>query len=98
LVLKYPIRRVQENHEGLKLNGKHQFLAYFEDVIIVGENINTTRKYIEAPLDARQEVVLEVNPEKNKYKLMSRYQKAGTKQGMKISYRAFEALSEFKYL
>jgi hypothetical protein len=91
LALEYAIRRVQENQEGLIPNGTHQLLAYAGDVNIVGENINTIQKNTKALLDASKEVGLEVNPEKTKYMLMSRCQKAGQRQSIKIGNRSIES-------
>jgi hypothetical protein len=42
--LECAIRRVHGNQDGLKLNGTHQLLAYADDVNMVGENIDTTKK------------------------------------------------------
>jgi hypothetical protein len=91
-------RRVQENQEGLKLNGTYQLLAYADDVNVVGENIDTIKKNTEALLDASNEVDVEVNPEKTKYILIPRNKKTGQKLSIKIANRFFEDVAKFKYL
>jgi hypothetical protein len=98
LALEYAIRRVLENQEGLILNGTHQLLAYADYVNIVGENIDTIQRNTKALLDASKEVGLEVNPEKTKYMLVSRCQKAGQMQSIKIGNRSSETVAKFKYL
>jgi glycerol-3-phosphate O-acyltransferase len=39
-----------------------------------------------------------MNPEKTKYMLLSRCQKAGQRQSTKIGNRSFESVAKFKYL
>jgi hypothetical protein len=62
-------------------------LAYADDVNIVGENIDTIQRNTKALLDASKESGLEVNPEKTKYMLVSRCQKEGQRQSIKIGNR-----------
>jgi hypothetical protein len=63
-VLEYAISKFQENQVGLKLNGAHQFLAYADDVNLLGNNIDTIKKNTETLIDASKEVGLEINAEK----------------------------------
>jgi hypothetical protein len=81
---------VQENQAGLKLNGAHQFLAYADDVNLLGDNIDTIEKNTETLIDASKEVGLQINVEKTKYTLLSSHQNAGQNRDMEIAKRLFE--------
>jgi hypothetical protein len=61
----------QANQVGLKLNGTHQLLVYADDMNLLGDNINTIKKYTQTLMDASKEVRLEVNAEKTKYMLLT---------------------------
>jgi retron-type reverse transcriptase len=67
--LEYAIRKVQENQVGLKLNETHQLLAYADDVNLLGDNVDTTKKNTETLIDASKEVGLEIKVEKTMYML-----------------------------
>jgi hypothetical protein len=95
--LDYAIRKAQENQVGLKLNGTQHLLAYVDDANLLGGNIDTLKNKTDILIDASNEVGLEINLEKTKYMLLSRYQNAGQNWDIKIANRAFEDVSQFKY-
>jgi hypothetical protein len=53
---------------------------------------------METLIDASKEDGLEINAEKTKYMLLSRYQNAVQHRDIKIANRSFENVSQFKYL
>jgi hypothetical protein len=83
---------------GLELNRRHQLLVYADDVNLLGDNIDTTKKNIQTLIDASKEVVLEVNAEKTKYMQLSDHQYAGQNHDIKIANRSFENVAQFRYL
>jgi hypothetical protein len=53
------------------------FLAYADDVNLLGDNIDTIKKNMETLIDVSREVGLEINVDKTKYMLLSRHQNVG---------------------
>jgi hypothetical protein len=89
---------VQVNQDGLKLNGIHQFLAYPDDVNILGGSMQTLKENVEALVLATREIGLEISPDKTKYMVMSREQNARRNQSVRINNSTFERVEDFKYL
>jgi hypothetical protein len=48
-----------------------------DDVNLLGNNIDTTKRNTQTLIDSSKEIVLEVNTEKTKYMLLSHHQNAG---------------------
>jgi hypothetical protein len=88
--LEYVIRKVEQNHVGMKLNGTHQLLAYADDVNLLGDNIDTIKKNNETLSDVSKEDGQEINVEKTKYMLQSRCQNVGQNWNIKTENRSFE--------
>jgi hypothetical protein len=55
--LEYAIRKVQEDHVVLEINGAHQLLVYADNVNQLGGNIDTIKKNTETLIDGSKEVV-----------------------------------------
>jgi hypothetical protein len=96
--LKYAIRRVQVNQNGLKLNSINELLVYADDINILGGSVYTIEKNTEAMVVTSKGTGLIVNVDKTKYMVMSRDQNTGRSHNMNIYNNSFERVEEFKYL
>ena len=82
----------------MKLSGTHQFLAYADDVNILGGGIYTLKENAVAFVAATREIRLEVSADKTKYIVMSQDQNAGQNRSVGIDNNTLERVEEFKYL
>jgi hypothetical protein len=73
--LKYAIRRVQVDQDGLKLNGTHQLPVYADDVNILGESEHTIKENAEALIVVIKGNGLEVHSHvsRSECRIQSRY-------------------------
>jgi hypothetical protein len=81
--LEFAIKKVQENQEGLKLNGTHQLLFYADNLNLLVDNIDTIKRNTQTVIDGTKEVGLEVSTEKTKYMLLFHHQNAGQNRDIK---------------
>ena len=81
--LEYDIRRVQVNQDGLKLNGSNPFMAYADNVYILGGSVHTIKEIAEILVVASMGVGLEVNADETEYMVMSGDQICRTKSQYK---------------
>jgi hypothetical protein len=68
----------------LKLNGTHQFLAYADDVNLLGDNENS-----KTFIDTCRELSVEMKAEKTQCVLLSRHQNAEQNRDIKTESRSF---------
>jgi hypothetical protein len=93
IALEFPIREVQEIQVGLKLNGRHQLLAYMMDVNLQGDGINTVKKNTCTLVDASEEISLEIKGNKSMYGLLFYHQNTGQNHDVNLANRLFENVS-----
>jgi hypothetical protein len=60
--LEYAIKKAHEHQVELKLNVTHQFLAYSDEVNLLGDNIGTINKNTETLIDISKEVTFVLSP------------------------------------
>ena len=95
--VKYAIRRVHVNQDGLKLDGAHQLVVYADAIYILGGSVHTMKENTETLVAASKEIGLEVNNDKTMYMVMSRDRNAGQYHTVKNDNSYFEKVGQFKY-
>jgi hypothetical protein len=93
--LLYVILKVQDNTVVVKQKENHQLLVYTDHANLLGNKTFTIKN---TNTDTSKEVSMEVKAGKAKFILLSSSQNAGQSHDIKIAYRFFKNVTEFKYL
>jgi hypothetical protein len=83
-------------HRQTDIKGTHQYLFYADVDNILCGSVHTIKKNTEVLVDATKETGLEVNADKTKYMVMSRYQNAGRGHSISSDNSSFEMVEQFK--
>jgi ABC-type transport system substrate-binding protein len=65
-------------------------MVYADDVNLLGNNTDATKKNAETLIDASKKIGLKVNTEKTKFIFLSHHQNAGQNHNIKMANRSFE--------
>jgi ribosomal protein S4E len=97
-VLEYAIRRVQANHEGLKVNGTLQHLIYVGHVSVESGSTHTTKKNTKSLIAASKEIGLALNADEGKQMVMSCGQHLGQNHNITTVHKFSERVEQVTYL
>jgi hypothetical protein len=101
LVLKKVIRMMNISPDkGVKLDGTSiSILAYADDIVLLGNDINTVRSLCERLITAARRVGFQINKEKTEYMEISRqWYGRQAEEFLKLGNYSFKNVSQFKYL
>ena len=96
--LEYAILKIREDKKGLPLSGLNQLFVYVDHVDLLGDNIDALQSNTNILVEACDEIGLQVNVQKTKYKITSRNTGDEGNRYITIKNEILEKVNKFKYL